>query len=133
MPASRVKSPSWWCAGLGTSRRWARFAFKDVFPRPGNAHAVARAVADVREHLLGEVRDVDHRLAAAGGGQAAEVPVDERLAAGLHQRLRRALGERPQPLAASGGEDHRLHAACSSSSNRASGPSSLYLLETERA
>ena len=43
------------------------------------------------------------------------------------------VGERPQPLAAAGGEDHRLHAGCSSSSSRASGASSRYLLETETA
>ena len=81
------------------------------------------AVGDVVDDLLREVRDVDYRLAATGRRQALEVPAHERLAADADQRLWRVLGERPQPLAAPGGKQHRFHAA-TSSSKRASGASS---------
>ena len=77
------------------------------------------------------MRDVDHRFAETGARQALEVPGDKRLAPGLDQRLRDLVGERPQPLAASRGQEHGFHS--SSSSSRASGASSRYRCETERA
>ena len=52
------------------------------------------------------------------GREPLEVPGDERLAAGLDQRFRDRVGERPQPLAAAGGQEHRLHARSSSSRSR---------------
>ena len=96
-----------------------------------HAQVKARAVADALHDAFAEMRNVDHRLAEAGACQALEVPGDERLAAGLDQRFRHRVGERPQPLAAARGEEHGLHS--SSSSSRASGASSRYLCETERA
>jgi hypothetical protein len=91
------------------------------FARVGDAQAVARAVAEALDDALAEVRDVDHHLATAGRGEALQVPADQRLAAGLDERLGDAVGERAQPLAAPRGEDHRFH--CNSSSSRASGAS----------
>src|SRR3954462_12875854 len=73
------------------------------------------------DDLGAEVRDVDHPLATAGGGEPLQVPGDERLAPGFDQGLGNAVGERPQTLASARGENHRFHA--NSSSSRPSGAS----------
>jgi hypothetical protein len=59
------------------------------------------------------------------------MPGDERLAACGHHRFGDGVGERPQAFAAPGGKDHDSH--FSSSNNRLSGVSALYLLAASRA
>jgi hypothetical protein len=87
----------------------------------GDAKAVALACADAPDDALGEMRDVDHRLAIAGRGEPLEVPGDERLAARLHHGLGDRIRERPQALATSCRKNHYSHP--SSSSSRFRGPS----------
>jgi hypothetical protein len=79
------------------------------FRRVGDLQAESVAIAERRFDLLAEMSMVDHHLAPAGGSQTFEVPGDQRLAAGAQQRLRRVVGERPQPFTAAGREDHRFH------------------------
>ena len=56
--------------------------------------------------------------------EALEVPDDKRLAASFDERLGHRIGEWAQPLAASSGQQHCLHAA-SSSSSRTRGASAV--------
>ena len=91
--------------------------------RVTRAQAEARTVADKVDDLIGKVRHIDDRFAAAGCGEALEMPGDERLAASLDQGLGKPVSQWTQALAASGAEQHGLHSATSSRS-RASGASS---------
>src|SRR6185437_5335854 len=56
--------------------------------------------------LIGEMMDVDDRGLDAGGGEAVEHVVDQRLAADGHQRLRHRVGERTHARAEARGEHH---------------------------
>jgi hypothetical protein len=77
------------------------------FARPGEAHAEGGTVAERRHQLVGEVGGVDRDVAVPGAGEGLDLVDDQRLAAERQQRLRAGVGERPHPLAASGGENHR--------------------------
>jgi hypothetical protein len=88
------------------------------------AEPKAGAVAQALHDTLAEVRNVDDGVPDARAREALKMPGDERLAASLDERLGNRIGERTQPLAAPGGEKHRLHAA-SSSSSRTSGASAV--------
>ena len=82
----------------------------------GGAERVARLdrqvrpVADVRDHLVGEVAGVHRdpvRAGQAEPGQPGQRPVQQRHVADRAERLGHPLGERAQPAALAGGEHHR--------------------------
>ena len=104
----------------GTSCSDAGIAIGEFSLEAGmRAYYKARAIAQVVLDLLTEPGMVDHQLLEAGGGQGAHVVLDQRLAAGAHQRLGGVQGQGAQALALAGGEDHRLHAGCPSPRGRA--------------
>jgi predicted ThiF/HesA family dinucleotide-utilizing enzyme len=76
------------------------------------------AAADVRDHLLGEVRGV-HRDGVVISDTVASARVEERDVVHRAQRLGAQVGQRAQPLPAAGREHHgrehvRESAACCS-------------------
>jgi hypothetical protein len=98
------------CAG-NAACRLERLRFVRIAERRAEASAVAQPLDD----RLGEMRYVEHDLLEAGRDEALEMPDDERLAADFDERLRDAVGKRPQPLAAACREQHGLHSSSSSS------------------
>ena len=81
-----------------------------IFRRVGDRHAVARCRRRARRGSASpQMVQVDDDLADAGGAQQCERIGDQRLAGDLEQRLRHAIGQRTQPGAEAGGEDHRSH------------------------
>ena len=69
--------------------------------------AEPRTVAEVLLDLLGEVVDADVHLTDAVADEAEDDPVDDRPPADGHQRLRRVLGQPPEPGPRAAGHDHR--------------------------
>jgi hypothetical protein len=82
-----------------------RPAMVAAFAAVVDAQAPARAVAQRGRELLFQPGGVDHHLVHAASGQRQQVPFDQRPAAAPQQRLGRVVGQRPQALAAAGGQD----------------------------
>ena len=75
--------------------------------RPAQRHAERAPSPSAATSCRREVRGVDDDVAESGARERLDLPDDERLAAGLEQRLGRRVRQRTHPLAAPGGEDHR--------------------------
>ena len=83
-------------------------------PAVVDADAEVRPVAEPILDGCAEVVQVDDHVADAGAVQPANLMHDQRLAAHRDEWLGDALRQRPQPLAASGREDHGAHGKSSS-------------------
>ena len=76
--------------------------------------AEAPAIAQGGGQPVAQPAGVDHQGVDAGVAQFFDVVLDQRLAAGLQQRLGSVVGEGPHALAVAGGQDHGLHSLSSS-------------------
>ena len=79
-----------------------------LLPAVAHAHAEIGAIAYAGLDLRSQMMDIDDDVAHAGAVQPADLVDDERLAGDGQHRFRHPLGERLQPLAAAGCEDHRF-------------------------
>ena len=79
------------------------------FGRISDRHAVTAAVAEALFDFFAKPGVVDNDFPDACGGQAAQMPADERLAAAGEHGFGQGVGERAHPLAASGGQYHGFH------------------------
>ena len=76
-----------------------------------DVHAVVGARADSLDDLLAEPAEVYDDVPDPGIPQPIQVALEKTAATDLDQRLRRRFGDRPQPFAAAGGEQHCVHAS----------------------
>ena len=79
------------------------------FQRVSDFYAPVRAVAEVVLDDIGEVIEVDDHFVEAVLGQQPHDVFEHWLAGEGDHRFGRGVGEWPQPGAAAGCEDHRLH------------------------
>ena len=68
-----------------------------------------RAVSEQAFHLLGEMPGHDGHAIAAGSAQLAQHGRDDRQSVDRQDRLRPALGHRPEPSALAGGHHDCFH------------------------
>ena len=80
-----------------------------LLPRVGDTQAERGAVAGEALDLRAEPADHDRHLLDPGRRELAQQRRDDRAPVDRQDRLRPALGQRPEPQAFAGREDHRLH------------------------
>ena len=90
-------------AAGGFKRRLTLLAVAHRLPPPGS-------LADGGANLRTAIGKVDHDVVEAGGGEPAQMPLDERFRAEREQRFGPFGAEPPHPLAAPGGQQHDFHA-----------------------
>jgi len=130
LPNSTGVTPLMAAAGLGHSFNPTRGRFKTDEQAAESVKLLKDAGAEINGHDRSGMTAL-HSAAEHGWNDTVKLlvadgadlqpkdlkgltPMDH--AAGRHERFRHAVGERPQTLAAPGGEQHHLHASTSSSS-----------------
>ncbi len=74
-------------------------------------HAVGGTIAEASDQHLTEMGMVDDDFVQASSPEGIDEVKDQGAPADFQQRLRAAVGQRPQTLAASGRQNHCLHVA----------------------